>query len=621
MRSLLFTLSILFRCLLPLSAQVVPRPTDSDPYPLGWTANAPRDEIRPAFSFEPKGGPNSAGSLVVTHDQREGLDGWFQKSFAVSGGECYRFRVLRKISRVAAPRQSCLVRISWQDATGKSVNDDARPEHADPRLPIPSAEPEYPTDGATDAQGWTTVGGIYKSPAKAARAIVELHLQWAPGGRVEWNGAEFAKTAPPPARKVRLATIHYKPTGKSPRSNCEEFAPLIAEAGKQRADLLVLGETVPTVGPTKNPIETAEPVPGPSTEYFGQLAKQHHLHIVLSLYERDAHLVYNTAVLLGPDGKLIGKYRKVCLPPGEAANGIAPGRDYPVFETKFGKVGLMVCYDGFFPEVARELSNRGAEVIAWPVWGCNPKLAEARACENHVYLISSTFMEPEDGWMISAVFDHGGKPIAQAGKWGTVAIAEVDLSLPYHGPYNLGDFRSMVPRHRPISAVESTAVSKPVSAADTNTPAPAEDRVGFPKGYAKRFAVLRTVDREEGKKLVTIYGNASAASVTKPAQLPYPYGSIFVMETASTVKDAGGKPVKDASGALQKDKVLGLHVMRRGKDFGAPYAAKRSGEWEYVEYRADGSYITPPQKSASCAECHIKAGGGKDFVYHGRFAE
>ena len=46
---------------------------------------------------------------------------------------------------------------------------------------------------------------------------------------------------------------------------------------------------------------------------------------------------------------------------------------------------MMVCYDGFFPEVARELTNRGAEVIAWPVWGCNPDLAAARACENHVY--------------------------------------------------------------------------------------------------------------------------------------------------------------------------------------------------------------------------------------------
>ena len=423
----------------------------------GWSPESPRDEIRPAFGYEAKGGPTQTGSLVITHDEREGLDGWFQKSFPVKGGEFYRFQALRKISHVSVPRQSCLVRISWQDEAGKMVYADARPEHADPALPIPSAEPEYPVDGTTDAQGWTTVGGIYRCPSKAARATIELHLQWAPGGRVEWSSVDFSHTPVPPARKARLASVHYRPTGKSARENCEEYAPLIADAARQHADLVVLGETVPSANVKKKPDALAEPVPGPATEYFGALAKQHRLHIVLSLYERAGHLIYNTAVLMGPDGSLIGKYRKVCLPPGEAAKGIAPGKDYPVFDTALGRIGLMVCYDGFFPEVARELTNRGAEIIAWPVWGCNPRLAEARACENHVYLVSSTFMNADAGWMISAVFDHGGKPIASAEKWGTVAVAEVTLNQPYLGPYNLGDFRSMVPRHRPPVPGEVTA--------------------------------------------------------------------------------------------------------------------------------------------------------------------
>ncbi len=175
---------------------------------------------------------------------------------------------------------------------------------------------------------------------------------------------------------------------------------------------------------------------------------------MLSLYERDKHLVYNTAVLLGPDGRLIGKYRKMCLPHGEVEKGVAPGSDYPVFDTKLGKVGMMVCYDGFFPEVARELANRGAEVIAWPVWGCNPRLATARAAENHVYLVSSTYMQPKDDWMLSAVWDRTGKPIATTDNFGTVAVAEVDLGQPYIGPQNLGDFHSMIARHRPLDAAE-----------------------------------------------------------------------------------------------------------------------------------------------------------------------
>ncbi len=158
-------------------------------------------------------------------------------------------------------------------------------------------------------------------------------------------------------------------------------------------------------------------------------------------------------------------------------------------------------------------------------------------------------------------------------------------------------------------------------AADIPDSGPRQDSVGFPKDYAAKFSVLRTVAREEGAKIVTIYGNPLAASVTNQAQLPYPYGSVIVMETARTRKDPEGKPLKDAKGELQKDAVLGMHVMRREKDFGQKYGDKRSGEWEFVEYKPEGGFITPPEKSASCAECHIKAGSGKDFVYRGRFGD
>ncbi len=423
-------------------------------FPDGWQATAPRAEIQPAISFDPKGGPNGAGVFVLATDDGIGQHGWVQKTVPVAGGRTYRVLVLRQTTNVPSPRRSTPVRIVWQDDKGKLVSADVQAGDKQAGRPAPTAEPEHPLDGGTDARGWTTVTACYRAPAKATRAVVELHLQWAPRAEARWTVAAFAEAEAQPAREVRLASIHYRPSGKSPRANCEEFEPLVAEAARKGADLVVLGETVHYVGVGKKPHEVAEPVPGPSTDYFCALAKKYGVHIVVSLYEREGRVIYNVAVLIGPDGRVIGKYRKVCLPHSEVQAGVMPGDAYPVFATKFGKVGMMVCYDGFFPEVARELTKNGAEVIAWPVWGCDPLLARARANENRVFVVSSTYTTADKTWMLSAVYDREGTPLAAAEKWGSVVIAEVDLNERRVGPYNLGDFHSMVQRHRPVPVAD-----------------------------------------------------------------------------------------------------------------------------------------------------------------------
>jgi predicted amidohydrolase len=419
-----------------------------------WQPATPREEICPAFSFNSKGGPDHQGSLVISSDARQGLHGCWQRAFSVEGGKFYQFKALRETTNIRHPRRSTSVRILWQDERGNSVPFEGSVAEGFLIGWNPMAEPEFPSEQEPRADGWTEVSGVYQVPPQASQAVVELYLQWAPDGRVEWSNVSLTPTTPPAGRKVRLAAVHYRPTGKSPAENCREYEPLIVEAARQNADLVVLGETITLVGPNRPRYEDiAEPIPGKSTEYFGALAKKHGLYIVAGLYERDEHLIYNVAVLLGPDGQVAGKYRKVCLPRSEAAAGVTPGEDYPVFQTRFGKVGMMICYDGFFPEVARELANNGAEVIAWPVWGCNPEQAAARACENHVYIVSSTYEDISRNWMLTAVYDHDGKPLTRAEKWGTIVTAEVDLDS--RKQWNcLGDFKAQISRHRPVGLAE-----------------------------------------------------------------------------------------------------------------------------------------------------------------------
>lgn len=442
-----------------------------------WRSGSPRKEIEPEFSVDPAGGRSAQGAWVIQSDGRQGLYGYWFTGVPVTGGKFYRFVAYRKTTGVDIPRRSAYARLFWDNGSadlkerpkGRDVvQDGAMLELYFPNGPQPgdkfTAEPEFPQDGRED-RGWTELSGIYRAPAGAERMIVELSLQWAPGGRVEWSDISVTECPAPPPRKVRLAAVNFLPQGgATPMDNCRKAVPFVEEAARQKADLVVFSEHYLTQGLvpgySKQPaLESAEEIPGGETSnFFCQLAKKHNLYIVVGVYEKEGNRLYNTAVLFGPEG-VVGKYRKTTPTAGEIAMGITPGESYPVFDTRFGKVGMMVCYDAEFPEVARQLKNNGAEVVALPAVGYPTAMGVARAMENQIYVVSSIFVDDgksaiHDRLGISGIFGPEGNVLARAPKESSVAVVEVDLSKRVVWPW-IGNWREALERHRP--AVPSEA--------------------------------------------------------------------------------------------------------------------------------------------------------------------
>lgn len=145
----------------------------------------------------------------------------------------------------------------------------------------------------------------------------------------------------------------------------------------------------------------------------------------------------------------------------------------------------------------------------------------------------------------------------------------------------------------------------------------AEDRVGFPD-YSG-FTMLRSFYGAQQRRVGIVLANPQAASMTDLANVPYPYGSIFVVEWRRALTDPAGSPLRDSAGEVRSAEVVQIDVMRREPGFGAAYGAVRNGDWEYASYRPDRSHATPPAGTGQCAACHFNAGAGRDFVFRGRF--
>ena len=140
-----------------------------------WATVAPREEIRPQFQRTEAGGKSGHGALVIRADEREGLHGWWQKTFPVSGGQHYRFSAWRRTDNVAVPRRSVLARVLWRADAGKEVK---RREGVVTNFSlgvVATAEPEYPRESGATKDGWAEVSDVYQAPSGATQARVELH--------------------------------------------------------------------------------------------------------------------------------------------------------------------------------------------------------------------------------------------------------------------------------------------------------------------------------------------------------------------------------------------------------------------------------------------------------------
>jgi predicted amidohydrolase len=391
--------------LLVLCPLVFPQNLIEEPSSASWQTWAPSPTLRIEASAH-------GGVLSLKAKSAEAYGKWLTLVPKIEAGRTYRFGVEYRASKVGNEQVSIAAMLSWySDAAGRKM-----------------LQRDYADRLQNASEGWKRLERVIDAPAGAQSVKVELSLRWAKDGAVTWRRPELHLTerhAPP---KARIVTTRMRPAaGATVESNLERMSAIIDKAGAQKPDLILLSETYVNWGVKAPLAETAQPIPGPATEMLALKARQHRSWIAASLNEREGEHIYNTAVLLDREGRIAGKYRKTHLPLEEAERGVTPGDDYAVVNTDFGRVGLMVCWDAWFPEVTRILRLKGAEIVLLPIAGDGDArhwdvISRARAMDNGVYLISSATV----GKSASRIIDPSGEVLAET--MDGIATAEIDLS-------------------------------------------------------------------------------------------------------------------------------------------------------------------------------------------------
>jgi predicted amidohydrolase len=211
-------------------------------------------------------------------------------------------------------------------------------------------------------------------------------------------------------REFIAACVQIAITPNDVRANVDKGVVWLEKAVREyEADLVVFPETVTTGYETdlepRKLWELVDEAPGRITAEIQAAAKTLGVHVVWPSYRRGAERgeVYNSAILIGPDGEIVGIYDKTHPAPWERRDGggwVEVGTRADVFKTALGDIGMIICYDGDFPELSRLLSVKGAEVIvrasalqrSYDIWYITNA---ARAYDNHVYVVASNLVGPD----------------------------------------------------------------------------------------------------------------------------------------------------------------------------------------------------------------------------------
>ncbi|WP_224363196.1 nitrilase-related carbon-nitrogen hydrolase [Hyalangium versicolor] len=218
------------------------------------------------------------------------------------------------------------------------------------------------------------------------------HLPLLMCGLLSTSCAGFLKPKPPPPATVKVATVHFEPQEGQVDQNRQRLVQLTEEAASHGAQIIVHTEMA-TSGYSffsrEEISKVAEPIPGPSTQALGAVAKHYGVYVAFGLpeYEAKTNLYYNAVALIGPDGKVLGVYRKRnnLLEASYNAEVFAP---IPTFDTPYGRLSIVICADMFYSQFPRLAAIAGTQILLAPAnVGITTDFVRVRTFENDFSMI------------------------------------------------------------------------------------------------------------------------------------------------------------------------------------------------------------------------------------------